>query len=277
MNPQQAAMMAQAQMQGGQPGQPQPNPMAAAAKEAVTMAVNVHNNSILVQAKPDKMAIITQMIEALDIPLRPQQPLAGEHEPHAGLPAVGRRSGADRQDLDGSRQSRPDDAAGGRQEELGDHRLRPAGRPRDDPRLVDKLTGSERKFEVIRLRRLAADYVAGTINVMLGSGPKKEQQRRPWYYGDSPQEEKKTGEFRVEADVEHNRLLLWANPVELTEVEGLLAKLGEMPAGGSGSTMRVIDSGDPKETQELLKRIQTIWPSIAPNALQAPAPVPGDC
>ena len=61
-------MMAQAQMQGGRPGQPQPNPMAAAAKEAVTMAVNVHNNSILVQAKPDKMAIITQMIEALDIP-----------------------------------------------------------------------------------------------------------------------------------------------------------------------------------------------------------------
>ncbi len=68
MNPQQAAMMAQAQAQGGQPGQPQPNPMAAAAKEAISIAVNQRNNSILVQAKPDKMAIIAQMIEAMDIP-----------------------------------------------------------------------------------------------------------------------------------------------------------------------------------------------------------------
>jgi hypothetical protein len=280
MNPQQAAMMAQMQAQGGQPGQPQPNPAAAATKEAVTLAVNARNNSILVQAKPDKMVIIAQVIEALDVPAdRNSMTLA-----NMGRMQVYRLSGVDLDpvvktlmdvgNLDPTTRLEIDrkNSAIIAYAPLADHVTIRA--------LVDKLTGNDRKFEVIRLRRLAADYVAGTIESMLGSSPKKDQQQhRPWYFGDSPQDEKsKTRDFRVDADVEHNRLLLWANPVELAEVEALLVKLGEIPAGGNSATMRVIDSGDPKETQELLKRIQAIWPSIAPNALQAPAPgapVPG--
>ncbi len=49
--------------------------------------------------------------------------------------------------------------------------------------VVDKLSGSERKFEVIRLRRLAADYVAGTIDFMMGSGTKKEKSRPNPFFG----------------------------------------------------------------------------------------------
>ena len=48
--------------------------------------------------------------------------------------------------------------------------------------------------------------------------------------------EKSTNEFRVEADVDHNRLLLWANEVELGEVENLLVKLGEIPPRAAGAT-----------------------------------------
>ena len=47
--------------------------------------------------------------------------------------------------------------------------------------LVEKLDGSGRQFEVIRLRRLEADYVAGTITFMMGQEEKKEE--RPRYYG----------------------------------------------------------------------------------------------
>ena len=36
---------------------------------AVSMAVNERNNSILVQARPDKMAVIAQVVEAVDIPV----------------------------------------------------------------------------------------------------------------------------------------------------------------------------------------------------------------
>ncbi|MGA2256979.1 MAG: secretin N-terminal domain-containing protein, partial [Thermoguttaceae bacterium] len=143
--------------------------------------------------------------------------------------------------------------------------------------VVDKLTGSERKFEVIHLRRLAADYVAGTIEFMMGNGAKKEKTRSsPWFNPyDSPRRDgaENSKEFRVDADVEHNRLLLWANPIELASIEALLVKLGEIPAAGSGSGVRVIDGGDAKETQELIERLRRSWPSIAPNALQAPAAI----
>ena len=131
--------------------------------------------------------------------------------------------------------------------------------------VIDKLTGSERKFEVIHLRRLAADYVAGTIDFMMGSGEEGEiaaqsllrrVTNRPRRDGAD-----KSKEFHVDADVENNRLLLWANPVELAEVEALLVKLGEIRATGSGAgNLRVIDGGDAKETQELIERIRRAWP-----------------
>ena len=35
--------------------------------------------------------------------------------------------------------------------------------------------------------------------------------------------------FRVTADIENNRLLLWANDDELGEVKNLLQQLGEVP------------------------------------------------
>ena len=59
MNQEQQMMMArQMQAQGGQ-GQ-QPGGGMPAKESAVALAVNIHNNSILAQAPPDKMAIISQ-------------------------------------------------------------------------------------------------------------------------------------------------------------------------------------------------------------------------
>ena len=66
--------------------------------------------------------------------------------------------------------------------------------------------------------------------------------------------------------------MLWANPVELAEVEALLVKLGEIPAAGSGAAnVRVIDGGDAKENADFIERLRRVWPSVALNELQTPA------
>jgi type II secretory pathway component GspD/PulD (secretin) len=273
----QMMMMARAQ-QMQERGQGQPGNMPAMKEASVTLAINIRSNSVLAQAPPDKMAIIAQAIEAIDIPVdRNALSLV-----NMGRMQVYRLSGVDPEpivrtlkdigNLDPSTRLEIDkkNSAIIAYAPLADHVTIRA--------LVDKLTGSDRKFEVIRLRRLAADYVAGTIEFMLGSAPKKDQQRRsPWSFYDSPRddEKNKNREFRVDADVEHNRLLLWANPVELAEVEALLIKLGEMPAAGSGAAnVRVIEGGDAKENAEFIERLRKVWPSVAPNELQTPEPKP---
>ena len=270
--------MMMARMQGRQPAGTAASPAAIlpSRRRAVSMAVNERNNSILVQARPDKMAVIAQVIEAVDIPVNRDDSLlvnlnrmqvyrlAGiEPEPVVKtLMEIGNLDPATRLEVDKKNSAIIAYAS------LADHVTIRA--------VVDKLTGSERKFEVIHLRRLAADYVAGTIDFMMGSGARRRNRGPAPYFNpfESSRREaaENTKEFRVDADVEHNRLLLWANPVELAAVEALLVKLGEIPASGSGSAdIRVIDGGDAKETQELIERIRRAWPSIAPNALLAPA------
>ena len=139
--------------------------------------------------------------------------------------------------------------------------------------MVEKLSGSERQFEVIRLRRLAADYVAGSIMFMMVGEKKEKPKNRPYWMMDydsqsNSDKDQKANEFRVEADVEHNRLLLWANEIELAEVEKLLVKLGEIPPKGSRrETVRVIDARDSEEGEELLEKIRRAWPTMAPNPL----------
>lgn len=50
--------------------------------------------------------------------------------------------------------------------------------------LVDKLDQSSRQFEVITLKRLDAEYVAGTIRMLLDAEVKEEDTNtRPRYFG----------------------------------------------------------------------------------------------
>ncbi|MHB8902881.1 MAG: secretin N-terminal domain-containing protein, partial [Thermoguttaceae bacterium] len=141
--------------------------------------------------------------------------------------------------------------------------------------LIDRLDSTGRKFEVVQLRRLQADYVAGTIEFMMASG--KEEQtssnRHYWDYDSrrGNDENKEDPGFKIDADVENNRLLLLANEAEMAEVTNLLVKLGEIPSeGGDPSTIRVIDSLPGPELEQLLKQIEKAWPSVAPNPLLLP-------
>ncbi len=142
--------------------------------------------------------------------------------------------------------------------------------------LIERLDGSQRQFEVVQLRRLPADYVAGTIQFMMSTGQKDQPSldRYAYYPYTSrrrPEGSQKEEGFRVEADVENNRLLMLANEVELKEVMNLLVKLGEIPPQeGNPSTVRVLDSLPEEELHELLEQLRRAWPSVAPNPLILP-------
>ncbi|MHB8903418.1 MAG: secretin N-terminal domain-containing protein, partial [Thermoguttaceae bacterium] len=144
--------------------------------------------------------------------------------------------------------------------------------------LIARLDSSGRKFEVVQLRRLQADYVAGTVEFMMGAAEEKQQSSSRYYFdyypmnrGDKNKDDKSG--FKVDADVENNRLLLLANAAEMEEVTNLLVKLGEIPAeGGDPSTVRVLDTLPGPELEKLLKQVEKAWPSVAPNPLLLPDP-----
>jgi type II secretory pathway component GspD/PulD (secretin) len=286
-NPEQQMAMQVEMMQmaqhGGKQGGGQPQP----AKPAPTvhLVINSRENSIVAQAPADQMAVIAEAVKLIDVPSSRSQSLLK----NMNRTQVYRLASIDPEPLVKMLQ------------ELGD--LDPASHLQIDKKnkaiiayapladhmtirtLVNKLDGTDRKFEVIKLRRLEADYVAGSIEFMMGGGDKKKQQNNNRYYpffdyygggGRNNETEDDSKKFRVDADIEHNRLLLWANAVELEEVHNLLVKLGEIPAaGGNSSTLRVLDTIPPEEVEQLLERLRRTWPGISPNPLEAAPPVGG--
>lgn len=268
-------MMQQMQQQAAQQGQ-----AGAGAKPKpgeVRLLANERENSILATAPPDKMAIVAQAVKTLDVQATQEHLLQNLQrmqvyrlsglDPQSLidlLEEVGNLDPTTKLQIDGKNKSIVAYAS------LADHLT--------IKMLVEKLDGTGRKFQVIPLRKLAADYVAGTIEFMMAGGEKDKNQGRsnPFYfdYGYNPygmrssSQTDSSDKFRVDADVENNRLLLWANDIEVREIENLLMKLGEIaPPGGNRNTMRMLDSLDPEDSEKLLERIRRIWPGISPNEL----------
>ncbi len=263
---QQAAQQAPA---AGGPGKPKPG--------EVRLLANERENSILATAPPDKMMIVAQAVRTLDVPSsrgdnllqnvqRMQVYRLNGVDPQALidlLEDVGNLEPTTKVQVDAKNKSIVCYAS------LADHMTIKL--------LVDKLDGSSRKFQVIPLRKLGADYVAGSIEFMMGGAEKdKNQRRQPYYFdfydpfsmGGRQQQNDSNDKFKVDADVENNRLLLWANEIELREIENLLIKLGEIPPqGGDSRTRRSFENLDPDDAEQVLERIRKIWPGISPNEL----------
>lgn len=271
MQQQQMMMQQQMQMQqqqGGQPAMP-------AGPSEIYLAANRRENSVLAHASADKLAMIEQAISYLDVPSRKGQGALGANLPRV---QVYRLSGIDPEpvvkvlselgNLDPTTTLEVDkkNKAIIANAPLADHVIIRT--------LIDRLDGSGRRFEVIQLRRLSAEYVAGSIEFLF-SGPKKDDsnQRRRYYYYDyyngNQEEEKEKDSFQVEADPRNNRLLLRANEVELEEIHELLVKLGEIdPDGVVRDTTRKVRIPAGKETDDLLQRLRRMWPSVGPNPLE---------
>jgi hypothetical protein len=244
------------------------------------LAINRRENSIMALATPDKLAVIEQAVSLIDVPSDNNTSFANVNRVRI-YRLIGAEPGPivnvlkDMGNLDPSTRLETDipNKAIIVSGPLVDHATVQA--------VIDKLDGSTRRFEVIQLRKLGADYVAGSIEFLM-RGPSKDASRPRVLYdfggGGSNRntDPNKDGGFQVEADTKNNRLLLRANDVELQEIRALMIKLGEDPMqSGRGDTMRVIHSTPGKETDLLLERLKRVWPSISNSPLQLDTtPVP---
>lgn len=248
------------------------------ATEEVYLVANDRSNSVIVHAPQDKMAIIASFIARIDVP----------NNNAAGMDRVGIRMKVFRL----TSISPAELVATLNSMDV----LEPATRLQvDTPNnaiiayasvadqylinsVVERLDGSQRSAHVIQLRRLDAEAVAGSIKFLMGADEEQKDNNndryRYFYYdynSSSRQSDKNKDKMRVAANVVDNQVLVWANEIEMEEVQNLLVKLGELPPpGGRASTVRVIDASRQPETYEYLKRLQEQWNRISPNPLELP-------
>ena len=251
------------------------------------MIVSQRRNSIVVQAPPDKMAIIADAIKLLDV----QEPGAHSLQAFLGRMQVYRLAQLDPKKLVASLQELGGlDPTTRLEVDEANRAIIAYATPADHFTIrstVEKLDSSARRVEVIPLRRLAADEVAGTIQyLMAGTGGRSSSQSEypDYYFGYSYNRRNRTqppeDAFRVDADVANNRLLVRANDVELEEVVSILTKLGEIPrTAASGGLSRVLDVAPGDDAAEFLKRLERDWKSLSPNPLilpELPPPAPAE-
>ncbi len=264
---QQMQMQMQMQQQAGKIPQPP--------KVEINIVANARRNSIIANAPPNKMATIAAFIKRLDVPndttaslqrletrmrvyrlvsLDPKQLVNSMISMDALEPTT-------RLEVDEKNKSIIAYAS------LSDQLL--------IQQTIERLDGSARDFEVIQLRRLRAEDVAGTIKFLMGKEESKDDRSRRSYMYYDPWSANNKNEppdgFRVGANTQDNQLLLWANEIEIKEVTRLLQKLGEIPSEGvKRSKFRVIDASRSRETKEYLERLKQDWSKISPVPLTLP-------
>jgi type II secretory pathway component GspD/PulD (secretin) len=240
----------------------------------VHLAFNRRRNSILVNAPPEFMKIIQRAIQAIDVPT------------DSGIANEGTLAAEGKTVKKYGLKTAPVEMMLQTINEVGG--LGPGAEVRGDPstkslivlaeaadhekvaKLIEQLDGAGRRFEVMPLRRLAADSVAVTVyHLMVGqeSGPNNEQHTNSNQANKQLQQAPDAG-FRVDADVENNRLLLWADETELKEVRRLLAQLGEVPGERGGQPMvRVLGPFDRSSPEKVLEQVKGAWSSFSENKL----------
>ncbi len=235
-------------------------------KVETRLVLNQRENMILAQAAPDQMAVIEKAIEQIDVESH------GEHSllQNINRMKVYRLESIDPQTLTDLLQQLGDLDPGtvlkvDKQKRsiiawasLADHLTITT--------LVEKLDQSSRKIEVIPLRRLDAEYVAGTIRLLMGKEEEdKESNPFAMRYGyfdfdQMSQPAAKEPSFKVEADTENNRLLVNANAIEMDEIRDLLIKLGELPDPNATSDgMKVFDLNPDEDLERLREQLERYW------------------
>ncbi|TWU42596.1 Bacterial type II/III secretion system short domain protein [Novipirellula artificiosorum] len=270
MTPQQMQMMQQMRQRSGGEAPPTPEK-----KTEISIVANTRQNSVIIRAPEDRVMIASEFIKRIDVPSQSVASLSdiesriqvyrlASLDPEKLVDIVGEMN-----ILEPSTRIRVDE---------DNNALIVSGSPADRfiiQSLIERLDGSGRSFQVLQLRRLDAGEVTESIAFLMGQKNEDDKnsrnQRYSWYgYGNEEEEEDKD-EFRVAANSRYRQVLLWANPMEMEQVESLLIKLGELPPpGGSDRTIRVIDASATPETLEYLKRLKRQWSQLAPNPLELP-------
>jgi type II secretory pathway component GspD/PulD (secretin) len=239
------------------------------------LVLNQRENMILAQAMPDQMAIIEKAIAQIDVPTDARHSLLQNMNKFRVYPL----QTVDPQSLVDLLTELGDMAPGTVLNVNKDKKSIVAFATLADhltiTTLVEKLDQSGRVVEVIPLRRLEADYVAGTIRALMAPEAKDDNSSRYSYYSryssSEPKQEEK--DFKVEADIENNRLLVYANTVEMEEIMELLQKLGELPnPNGIDDGIRVFEMSPAENPHDVLERLKQLW--RGDNELQIDIPEP---
>ncbi len=267
---QQMAQQQQLEAQARQNGSKSPTTKKPA-KVEIYLVANERLNSIIAHAPPNKMAIIESFLKRFDVPSNMDENFAMMQS----RMRVYRLTTLSPEKLVKSLQSMNALEPMTRLEVDKDNNAIIAYASLADQytiqKLIERLDGSARRFDVLQLKRLKAEEVAGTIKFMMGADDKRNDSRRWYDWGYGGNEKKSTDVFRVGANIQDNQILLWANDSERQEINNLLIKLGEVPAEGGGKDpFRVIDASRSPATFEYLKRLRERWEQMSPNQLILP-------
>ncbi len=257
MQQQMQRMMQQAQQNGGG---------GAASKEKLEtrLVLNARENMIIAQAAPDQIAIIEKAIAEIDVERESVRSMLQ----NMSRWKVHRMETVDPQILVDLLDELGDLDPGTTLKVDKDKKVIMAYASIADhltiQTLLDKLDSTGREFDVIPLRRLDAEYVAGTIMTLMGPKEKKEDNSRnswySWYGRNHNDDEEEDTSFRVDADLQDNRLLVYANNVEMEEIRGLLQKLGELPdPDGHDDGYRVFELNPKDDANAIRKQLEQLW------------------
>jgi type II secretory pathway component GspD/PulD (secretin) len=240
--------------------------MGSSAKELLTekqptifITINDKENSILVNAPPNKIEIVRQAIDAMD---KPVPPTASTWET-IGKVKVHEVEGFDPETISrllSSLQERGNLAKETRiQHEAAYNRLIVFASAEDHltiSQVVDSFRAQKRSASVLQLMSLDPVYAAKSVQLVLKSPDRPSS--TPGVASD--------GKFQIEADPDHRRLLLWATPTEVTEVREFLIRLGEsFSQSVSTSQMHVIQINVP--IQAVSQKMQRLWSDISDSPL----------
>jgi type II secretory pathway component GspD/PulD (secretin) len=239
-------------------------------KPDVHLVVNDKENSILVNGRPDKIEIARQAIEAMDKPL-PSGESAWESINRVKVHEV---SGFDPDtiaQLMQSLQERGNISKDTRiQHEAASNRLVVFASPEDHlviANIIDSFRTNGRRAEVLPLSEIDPQYATKAVQLVMKNFA------RPGSAGTAS-----AGDFQIEPDAAHNRLLLWATPAEVAEVREFLARLGENSVVAQAKPKVHVVHLRGANADEVTQRLKRVWNDVSdaplviePESQQTPA------
>jgi type II secretory pathway component GspD/PulD (secretin) len=266
-------------MQGGQPQQqPQQPQPTAAASQGPFISVSEKTNTLFVKATPDKLAVVAEVIKAIDVPeaadrsnVSASTPRFEAYEVEPGT-AEGIATALDQTLFDRSPQAKVAAHPNG-------GRILVYASPQEQQDVRDFLKQLQTEgmlFEVIPLRALDAAATATIVKSVLGlkKTNQDEDDGYPFFFYYSRRQEQKEppmSRISVEADVQQNQLVIRGTRIQIDDIKDLLRKMGEpIPTEtGRGGSYRVLPLGDDREAlQRALDKLRESWPQLKQNPIQ---------
>ena len=221
------------------------------------LVVNEKENSIVVNAPPDKLEMVRQTVETLDKPL----PEADSSWQTVSRVKVHPVNGFDPEAISRlllALQERGNLAKDTRiQHEAAYNRIIAFASPEDHltiSQLIESYRAEKRSAAVIPLSNVTPSYAVKAIQLILKSP------ERPSTMPGVPSD----GKFQIEADPDNHRLLVWATSDELKEVRDFLTNLGEtFEAKTDEKAQMHVVSVATGDVAEVTQRLQEVWQEVS--------------